>query len=178
MIYIFFVFILTLNLSVLFYLYSLVSAAPFVSVPKRFLPEILEVLNLNDNSILFDLGSGDGRVLLLANKKYPKAYFVGVDKNLAPILFSRIRLLLNGNPQNVKLIRGDIFNTDFSSATHIFLYLFPKLLEELLPIFKKTLKPGTRVVSCNFRLSMPEVGEVILGNKEDKSARKLYIYEF
>ncbi|MDB4940045.1 MAG: hypothetical protein JWO40_470 [Candidatus Doudnabacteria bacterium] len=172
-----FIILVLVNLSVIIYIISLFSKSPFISVPKKFLPEIVKALDLKEASVLYDLGSGDGRVLFAAAKAWPKAKFVGIDKNFAPIVVSKVKWLLSGMPANISFIRQDFFKTDFSEATHIFTYLFDGPMAELYPIMQKQLRSGTRIVSCNFRLPIPHQSEVVLGNLEDKAAKKLYLYK-
>jgi SAM-dependent methyltransferase len=166
------------NLGVILYMFSLMSKSPFIPVPDKYLSDIIEALDLKDDSVLYDLGSGDGRVLFAAYEVKPMAKYIGVDINVAPIIESRIKKLLKGNPKNISFKKADIFKIDFSDATHVFTYLFDGPMADLLPIMQEQLKPGTKVVSCNFKLPISDVGQVILGHLEDKSARKLYIYEF
>ncbi|MEK7211069.1 MAG: hypothetical protein AAB731_00360, partial [Patescibacteria group bacterium] len=84
-----------------------------------------------------------------------------------------------GNPRNVKILRKNFFRADLSAATHIFTYLFPKPMNELLPKFKKELKPGARVVSCDFLFKEKEPAEIIeLHRSKNQLARRLYVYEF
>jgi 16S rRNA A1518/A1519 N6-dimethyltransferase RsmA/KsgA/DIM1 with predicted DNA glycosylase/AP lyase activity len=170
--------IILINVSVLFYLFSLLASSPFVSIPNKLLPEIIKALDLKNDSVLYDLGSGDGRVLFAAWEKTPRAQFFGVDNNLAPIVASRFKKIIQGNPKNVHLTKGDIFKTNFSDATHIFTYLFPEPMQKLSPIMTRSLKPGTIVVSCNFKLPREAIYEVSLDNERDKAARRLYIYRF
>ncbi len=169
--------IILVNLGVVLYMSSLMSKSPFVSVPEKYLPEIVKALDLKENDVLYDLGSGDGRVLFAAYKTQPEARYVGIDKNIAPIVTSWFKKIMRGNPP-IEFKRADLFKTDFSDATVVFTYLFEGPMVELFPIMQKQLKPGTRVVSCNFKLPIPDKRQVVLGGLEDKSARKLYLYEF
>ncbi|MBU1348656.1 hypothetical protein KJ781_01145 [Patescibacteria group bacterium] len=153
--------------------------APFVPIPPETLPPIVEALKLADTSVLYDLGSGDGRVLVSCWMHHPKASYVGIDVALAPTWFARWRLFRLGRPMTIHIMRRNFLTTDLSNATHVFTYLFPGLMEKLLPKLERELKPGTRLVSCDFPFKGKEPLEVIdLGRPERARGRRLYVYGF
>ncbi|KKS13951.1 MAG: putative rRNA methylase family protein, partial [Candidatus Yanofskybacteria bacterium GW2011_GWA1_41_6] len=85
--------------------------APFVPIPKKVLEEVVKALELQPNSVLFDLGCGDGLVLLAAQAGQPKAKFVGIDVSWLPITLARWRIRL-GKARNIKLTHGSFFKQD------------------------------------------------------------------
>ena len=147
--------------------------APFVPTKAGILPKIAEAMKLEGNSILYDLGCGDARVLVACHKLQPQAQYVGFEKNIIPYLWARFRIWEAGLSKNIRVYKKDFFEADLSGATHVFCYLVPKQMEKLDPKLEKELKKGKRVISLRFRLpdKIPQK-TISLGNE------KLYIYEF
>src|ERR1035437_7676635 len=137
-----------------FLMTPLFSKVPFVPVRKKVLKDIISALKLSNESVLYDLGCGDGRILFAAAKIYPKISCVGIKKAPFQFLWAKVHKFFTGKiSKKISIIRGDMFEANVPPATHIFLYLFPELMDSLLPKFKKELKSGTRVVSCDFQFS-------------------------
>lgn len=157
----------------------LFTRAPFIPIPMAVLPSIEKALDLKTGDVLFDLGCGDGRVLLACAEKQPAAAFVGLDKASIAIWFAKIRFWRSGSKASIKFMRKNFFKSDISSATHVFTYLFPGLMDSLLPYLQQHLKPGTRLVSCDFKFTDKTPIETIDLNRPERSlGRKLHIYEF
>lgn len=155
------------------------ASAPFVPIPEEVLPEIVAALKMKEGGIVYDLGCGDGRVLAACFGSEPRASYMGIEKNFFAWVLAKKRFWFLGNPRNIKILKKNFFHEDLSSATHIFTYLFPKPMENLLPKFQKELRSGTRVVSCDFSFQKKEPVEVIdLRRPKNSLAHKLYIYEF
>ncbi len=156
----------------------LFSKVPFVPCRSSVLREIVDALNLNDNSVLYDLGCGDGRVLFTVTKNYKNVSCIGYEIAPFPYMLAKMRKFFS-RAKNVSIFYGDFFKVDLSNASHLFLYLFPALLDELLPKFQKELKKGTRIVSCDFKFKNMEPAEVIeMKSKKWQTNRKLYVYIF
>ncbi len=155
---------------------SFVTDAPFVEVPKETLEKTVKSLSLSENSVLFDLGCGDARVLVEAVKSKPSIKAVGVELSLVPYLLSKFRT--RKYPQ-IKIKRENFFSSDISSATHFFLYLYPKIVSKLIFKIEKECKPGTRIVSCDFQISERTPSEIIdlsVVNPNSVRGKKLYVY--
>jgi precorrin-6B methylase 2 len=152
--------------------------APFIPISKDVLDEIVSALELTKGSVLYDLGSGDGRVVFAAATYGEDVQVVGVERSFVPFVlssFKRRRI----NSSNTKFIRANFFDVPVDDATHVFLYLFPGLMNLLLPKLQKELSPGTRVVSCDFKFKDKQPVKVIdMHRKKTDLGRKLYIYEF
>ena len=136
----------------------------WVPTPQPLVDKMLELANLTRNDIHFDLGSGDGRTVITAAKR--GANSTGVEYNPDMVALSKRLATQEGVGQQAKFIEGDIFKTDFSSATVVTLFLLPDLNLKLRPILLG-MKPGTRVVSNTFTMgdwepdqtrSIPEEG--------------------
>jgi len=154
---------------------------PFVTASNAVLKDIAKALEVKDNSVVYDLGCGDGRILIYLSRLNPKARYIGIENNVLPILLARAESFLNkkktGN--DVEIINGDFFKQDLRNATHIFTYLYPNIMDELLPKFEEEFKPGTRLVSLSFKFaSKNPISEIDLKRSKYKLGRKLYIYQF
>jgi len=176
------VFLLALVL-LFIWMFSIIKAkVPFVSVPSKVLEDIEKALNLKDDSVVYDLGCGDGKVLFYLAKKYSKAKYIGIENSLFPLILAHVRnwwYKKVNKINNIEIIRGDFFDTDLSKATHIFTYLFPKVMDDLLPKLYTELKPGACLVSASFQFTGKKEKEVIdLKRGKYQLAKKIYIYEF
>ena len=156
--------------------FSTYNSAPFVRIPKNILPKIIELLDIKDNSVVYDLGCGDGRVILECYKHNQEAQYIGIEKSTMPYIFARIK---TRKIDKIKILRGDFFKKDLAQATHLFLYLLPKTMDELLPKLEKELASGTKLVSFNFSFSKKHLEEIIeFLNPKQKRSGLLYLYRF
>jgi len=157
----------------------LFTRAPFISIPAAVLPFVVDALELQEGGTVFDLGCGDARVLMACAEKQPKASYIGIDRATVAIWFAKFRLWRAKSKLPIKLIKRNFFKCDMTQATHVFTYLFPGLMDSLLPYLEKNLKPGTRLVSCDFIFTKKEPIRVIDLNRPIRSlGRKLYVYQF
>jgi len=153
--------------------------APFVPIAKKVLPEIIKAMDIKSDSKVYDLGCGDGRVLIAAWRSQPRAKYVGLDKDWLPMICSWWQLRRTDQPKNIVILRRDFFKQDLSNATHIFTYLFPKLMDQLLPKLQAELQPGTKLISCDFYFTNKKPSQIIdLQRSKNALAKKLYVYKF
>jgi tRNA G37 N-methylase Trm5 len=122
----------------------------YVPTPPDVVDAMLELAQVRDGDVLYDLGSGDGRIPVAAAKKF-KVKAVGIDIDPVRIEEANANARTNGVTPEVTFRNEDMFKADFSDATVITLYLLPRLNEQLMPKLKQ-LKPGTRIVSHAFRM--------------------------
>ena len=120
----------------------------FVPTPEDVVEEMLKIAGVTGKDVLYDLGSGDGRIPITAAKKFGTRG-VGIDIDPERIKEANENLKKSGVGDKVKFIQGDLFQQDLSQATVITLYLLPALNLKLRPTLFK-LKPGTRIVSHDF----------------------------
>lgn len=120
----------------------------YVPTPDDVVATMLEIAGVGPKDVLYDLGSGDGRIPITAAKKFGTRG-VGIDIDPARIEEANANLQKAGVGDKVKFIQGDLFQLDLSEATVITLYLLPTLNMKLRPSLLK-LKPGTRIVSHDF----------------------------
>lgn len=121
----------------------------FVPTPQEVVDAMLEVAKVTKNDVVYDLGSGDGRIPVTAAKKYG-ARAVGIDIDPQRIKEAVANAEAAGVTANVKFLNQDLFTTDISQASVVTLYLLPSLNVKLMPKLKAELKPGTRIVSHAF----------------------------
>ena len=120
----------------------------YVPTPQEVVDAMLALANVTAKDVVYDLGSGDGRIPIAAAQKYG-ARAVGIDINPQRIQEANENLAKAGVGDKVKFLNQDLFETDISEATVVTLYLLPSLNLKLMPTLKK-LKPGTRIVSHSF----------------------------
>ena len=120
----------------------------YVPTPQDAVDAMLKMANVTEKDVVYDLGSGDGRIPITAAQKFG-ATAVGIDINPQRIREANENLAKAGVGARVKFLNQDLFETDLSPATVITLYLLPSLNQKLMPQLKK-LKPGTRIVSHSF----------------------------
>jgi predicted RNA methylase len=110
---------------------------------------MLELGGLKPNEKMFDLGSGDGRIVILAAQKFQaNAIGVELDKDLYRQSMERIRKL--GLEKSANIVNGDILRQDYSSADLITVYLLPTSNDKVQPLLERQLKKGARVVAHDF----------------------------
>lgn len=122
-----------------------VADVAFVPTPQHAVEKMLELADLSEDDVLYDLGCGDGRILVTAAKKYG-CRAVGYDIQQKCVAMSRENARKNGVAHLVRVERKDIFAVDLRDADVVALYLLPSLNKRLVPQLKQ-LKPGARIVS-------------------------------
>ena len=122
----------------------------FVPTPQEVVEAMLKVAKVGKADVLYDLGSGDGRIPITAAQKYGIARGIGIDINPERIQEANENLSKAGVGDRVRFINADLFESNLSEATVVTLYLLPTLNLKVLPKLLNELKPGTRVVSHAF----------------------------
>src|SRR3989338_5098356 len=122
----------------------------WVPTPPEVVAKMLQMARIAPNDFVIDLGSGDGRIAIAAAKKFG-ARSMGVEYNPDMVALSNREAQRQGVADKVKFVKADIFETDFSQATIITMYLLPDLNLKLQPKILDQ-KPGTRVVSHQFNM--------------------------
>jgi len=123
---------------------------PYVPTHEMVVDEMLKMAQVTGNDVLYDLGSGDGRIPITAAQRFGTRG-VGIDLNPQRIREANANAEKAGVTDKVRFIEGDLFETDFSEATVVTLYLLPSVNLKLKPKLLE-MKPGTRVVSHNYNM--------------------------
>lgn len=121
---------------------------PYVPTPTEVVDEMLAMAEVKGGDVLYDLGSGDGRIPITAAKRFGTRG-VGIDIDPERVKDANANAIKENVANRVTFKEGDIFEEDFSEATVITLYLLPEVNMRLRPALLK-LKPGTRIVSHNY----------------------------
>ena len=119
--------------------------APYIPSPRSTVDEMLRLGAVSASDVVYDLGAGDGRVVIEAARKFG-ARGVGIERDPKLVALSRTNAERAGVADRVRFVQQDLFQTDLGPATVITLYLSPNLNLRLRPALLK-LKPGTRIVS-------------------------------
>jgi len=165
--------VLIIILLILFFAYSMFWPpdspwAPWWRTDSETADEICKIAKIGEGDILYDLGCGDGELLLIAAKKY-KAKGVGIEIDLLRFFTAKTKVLKNGMSKFIKIKRGNFFKQNLSKATIVSVYLVPRTLEKLKPKFLKELKPGTKIVSYKYEMNLAKIAE-------DKKKR-IFVYK-
>jgi len=147
---------------------------PYVPTPDLVVQEMLRLASVKAGDVVYDLGCGDGRIVIAAAKQYG-ARGVGIDINPERIKESNENTARAGVGDRVRFTAQDLFEADLSDATVVTLYLLPSVNLKLRPKLLRELKPGTRVVSHAFRMGdwKPEKSVKL---KADGIERTIYLW--
>ena len=142
----------------------------FVPTPNEVVDKMLELAKVTAKDTVYDLGCGDGRIVITAAQKYG-ARSVGVDIDPRRIAEATANAKAAQVTDRVRFIEGDLFETDISEATVVTLYLLTRLNEKLKPKLLRDLQPGTRVVSHAF-----DMGDWAPEQKAQVAASTVYLW--
>jgi ribosomal protein L11 methylase PrmA len=152
--------------------------APFVPTPMTVVEKMLEMAEVDDSDIVYDLGCGDGRIVITAAKKYG-AHGVGIDIDPQRIKESITNAKEAQVEGLVKFRLQDVTKANFTGATVVTIYLLSESNELLRPLLENQLKPGTYVVCHNYHIPGWEDKEIdyISLRAEDDEIHNIYLYK-
>jgi 2-polyprenyl-3-methyl-5-hydroxy-6-metoxy-1,4-benzoquinol methylase len=138
---------------------------PYVPTPEAVVERMLEMAGVTSKDVVYDLGCGDGRIVIAAARRGARG--VGIDIDPERIRESKANAAAEGVSQRVKFAVQDLFETDMSEATVVTLYLLSSVNLKLRPKLLSELKPGTRIVSHAFDMGdwKPEQTAEVDGNR-------------
>jgi tRNA G37 N-methylase Trm5 len=143
---------------------------PYVPTPQNVVDAMLKLGEVKKGDVLFDLGSGDGRIVVTAAKSYG-VKGTGIDINPERIQEANENAKKEGVTDRVRFLNQDLFEADIKDATVVTLYLLPSINLKLRPKLWKDLKPGTRIVSHSF-----DMGDWAPEKKIEVDGRYLYLW--
>lgn len=146
----------------------------FVPTPNEVVDKMLELAEVKEADILYDLGCGDGRIVVAAAKKVG-CHAIGFDIDPKRIADSKENVKKSDVEKLVKIEQEDIFTLDLSPASVVTLYLLPKLNVKLIPQLKQ-LKPGSRIVSHDFNMKGVEPDKVEKVTSPNGSVHTVYLW--
>jgi len=162
------VFLIGITVYTLSLIYSSFKGSPYVPTSKKRIKEILKTADLKKGKLFIELGSGDGRIVRTAVNQY-QVKGIGVDIN--PLLIFWAKIL---GSKNIDFKVEDIFKTDLRKADYLYIFLMPKLIEDLKEKLEKELKKGTVVISHGFPI---EYWQKKLYKKIDSKPFPTYFYK-
>jgi SAM-dependent methyltransferase len=142
---------------------------PFVPTPQEVVDKMIELGGVKKGDVVYDLGSGDGRIVITAAKKGARAVGFDVDGDL--VKESRENIRKAGLEKVAEIKQEDILTVDLSPATVVTMYLLPDVNLKLKPNLLKQLKPGSRVVSHAF-----DMGDWKPDKTERVNGRTIYLW--
>jgi SAM-dependent methyltransferase len=128
---------------------TLIPEVPYFPTPEPVVDAMLRLARVGPEDLVYDLGCGDGRIVIAAAAKYGARGY-GLDVDPLPLIRARREAARAGVTERVRFERGDLFGADLRPATVVTLYLFESLNRRLMPKLRSELRPGARVVSHKF----------------------------
>jgi protein-L-isoaspartate O-methyltransferase len=150
--------------------------APYYPTPETIVERMLELGGLKAGEKMFDLGSGDGRIVIAAAQKYhADATGVELDNDLYVQSVNKIRQL--GLQKSARIILGDMLKQDYSSADLITVYLLPESNIKVRPVLEPQLKKGTRIIAHDFEIGgWTPVKTVTIPDDGEGRSHTLFLY--
>lgn len=146
-----------------------VIAGPYVPTPWPIVDEFLKMADIGKDDIVYDLGSGDGRLVITAAKRYG-ARGVGIEIQPQLVELANKQAKEAGVAERVSFRAADLFQSDYREASVITLYLLPKFVPLLVPKFRAELKPGSRIISHDYALTPWPPDKVLTLDVAEKEA--------
>ncbi len=148
---------------------------PYVPTPQPVVDAMLKLANVTDKDVVYDLGCGDGRIVITAVKKYKAKKGLGIELAPERVKLSKENAVKEDVDKMVEIREGSVLDLkDVSEASVVTLYLLPKINLDLKPMLQKTLKPGSRIVSHDFDMGDWKADKEM--TVEDETGRKHTIY--
>ena len=135
-----------IGLFLIWIFWSSIIGAGFQPTSRKLVKQMLDMAEVGPDDIVYDLGSGDGRIVIDAVKKY-NAKAVGLEADPSRVFWSRLVITLSGIGKRAKIVWGNFFNQNINEATVVTLFLSDTANQKLKSKFLEELKPGTRIVS-------------------------------
>ena len=148
--------------------------APYVASPQHAVDRMLEIASIRSGETVYDLGAGDGRIVITAAQKYG-AKAVGIEMSPKLVQNANDRIAKLGLQDKAKLVQGDLLQADLSPADVVVIFLQTTSNEELRPRLERYLKPGSRVVSYSF--AVPGWKPNRVDRTDEHSGHLIYLYE-
>lgn len=147
--------------------------APYVVAPSRVVDMMLDMARVKPGETLYDLGSGDGRILIAAANRQLNA--IGIEINPKLVAEATQEIARAGVESKARVIQGDVMQTDFSAANVVTIYMDTTSNAKLRPQLEKYLRPGSRVVSYDYEI--PGWKPVRIEKTDAKQPHTVYLYE-
>lgn len=150
--------------------------APYYPTPETIVERMLELGGLKAGEKMYDLGSGDGRIVIMAARKY-HADATGVELDSDLVTESSAKLKQMGLQKSARIVYGDILKQNYSSANLITIYLLPDSNIKVRPVLEATAKKGTRIVAHDFEIGgWKPVNTVTIPDDGEGRSHTLFLY--
>ena len=136
----------------------------YLPTPREAVTAMLKLANVGPGDVVYDLGSGDGRIVIDAVKEFGAARGIGVDLDASMIREATGNAERAGVTGRVRFLRQDLFETDLHDASVVVLYLLPWINRQLIPKLRADLKPGSRVISYRFDMGAWKPDQTLIVN--------------
>ncbi|MEM7716343.1 MAG: class I SAM-dependent methyltransferase [Cyanobacteria bacterium P01_A01_bin.68] len=148
----------------------------YIPCNQEIVEAILKFAQINSEDVIYDLGCGDGRILITAAKKYGTRG-VGIDIDPKLVEQAKQKAIKNRVDKQLEIYQQDLFISNFVDADVIFIYLLPHLNLRLRPQLWKQLKPGTRIISRDFDMGdWKPFKQLTLTVEEDEEQEEVTLY--
>ncbi len=154
---------------------TLIKQVPYVPTPQDIVEKMLELAKVTSDDVVYDLGSGDGRIVITAAQKYG-AHAVGVEINPDLYRQSSARIKELGLDDRAHIICEDMFDVSVHRATVVMLYLLTSFNEKLRPKLDRELRPGARIVCHDFHIPGWDPEKIVDVTSQNGIPHKLYLY--
>ena len=149
--------------------------APFVPTPMLVVEEMLRLAEVDEHDTVYDLGSGDGRIVIMAAQKFG-AEAVGVELDEDLFKESSARIVALGLEKRAKILHENMYEVSLRPATVVTLYLLTSVNERLRPILERDLRSGARVVTHDFKVPGWEPAKTATVTSENGISHTIYLY--
>ncbi|RLG80961.1 MAG: SAM-dependent methyltransferase [Thermoprotei archaeon] len=149
---------------------------PYVPTPIPVVRAMLKIAEAGSDDIVYDLGCGDGRILIIAVKEFNVKKAVGVEKDEERYREALDNIRKNGIADRVVVVNDDFFNVDISEASIVTLFLLTIVNEALRPKFERELRDGARIVSHEFRIPGWTPYKVVDVRDDNGLTHTVYLY--
>jgi len=154
---------------------TFIKQVPYVPTPQDIVEKMLELAKVTSDDVVYDLGSGDGRIVITAAQKYG-AHAVGVEINPDLYRQSSDRIKELGLTDRAHIMCEDMFDVSLSRATVVTLYLLTSFNEKLRPKLETQLHSGARIVCHDFHIPGWDADKVVDVTSKNGIPHKLYLY--
>lgn len=156
---------------------SSIYGAPYVPISRKLMEGLLSFGGLSPHDVFYDLGSGDGRVIRTAIYEFGVTKAIGYEIAFWPYLVSRFSCRKLVKNKTITINRANIFAADLSSATFIYMYLFPELVQRLAVKISKECHSGTKILCPSFSIDTTKHQRIQLLKTEKIGTMTAYLYQ-
>ena len=167
-----FILILLLIFSVLFFITIYTQDVVIIDTPKSFIKNLLEEVEDRKNIIFYDLGCGNGNIIFPIAKERKNIRIIGIEIGILPYLFCQLKKNILCT-KNITITKGSFNDISIKDASHVFMYLYPHIVQEMYIKIKNECRSGTKIFCIDFPIeNIAPKRQVSIRNKHT-----LFIYE-